>query len=92
MRGFGCVVFAGLLAFFLSAPGAVAAGGDVTGKVSLELPGGKKPGRKKLKMSADPVCAGKHTDAPALSEALVVNDDGTLRNVFVYVKKGLEGK
>ncbi|MSS73037.1 MAG: hypothetical protein EXS64_16315 [Candidatus Latescibacteria bacterium] len=44
-------------------------------------------------MNADPVCASKHTaEAAVLSEAVVVNGNGTLKNVFVYVKKGLEGK
>ena len=52
---------------------------------------GKQPRLRRLKMSADPVCAAKHTE-PVRSEAVLVNENGTLRNVFVYVKKGLEGK
>ncbi len=70
----------------LIASGAVYAG-DVTGKVSWE---GKAPGRKLLKMQADPVCASKHTEKVRSSRVLV--NDGTLQNVFVYVSKGLEGK
>lgn len=62
--------------------------GDVTGKVSWE---GKVPGRKELKMQADPVCASKHT-GKVLSDRVLVNDNNTLANVFVYVSKGLEGK
>ena len=64
---------------------------DVSGSATLELPGGKVPGRRKLNMAADPVCAGKHTSA-ALSERLITNEKGQLQNVFVYVSKGLEGK
>ncbi len=76
----------GVAALFVVAD-AFAAGGTVSGKIAFE---GAAPGRKKLDMNADPVCAGKHTTA-AQSEAVVVNN-GTLKNVFVYVKKGLEGK
>lgn len=70
----------------------VMAGAVVTGTIKFELPGGKKPGRKKIQMAADPVCASKHTEAPARSEVVVVDDDGALHNVFVHVKTGLEGK
>jgi plastocyanin len=42
-------------------------------------------------MQADPVCASKHTEK-VLSEAVLVNENNTLANVFVYVSKGLEGK
>ena len=52
---------------------------------------GKAPGRKALKMQADPVCASKHTDK-VLSEKVVVNENGTMLNTFVYVSKGLDGK
>jgi plastocyanin len=92
MRFLKYTLFAAFTLSCLYSGRAVAGDAAVSGKVSLDLPAGKKPGRKKLQMAADPVCAGKHTDAPALSEVVVVNDDGTLRNVFVYVKAGLEGK
>jgi plastocyanin len=42
-------------------------------------------------MDADPTCAGLHTE-PVFSEEAVVNSNNTLKNVFVYVKTGLEGK
>ena len=77
-----------ILAAALIASGSVFAGGDVSGKISWE---GKVPGRKVLKMQADPVCASKHTEK-VLSDKVVVNENGTLLNVFVYVSKGLEGK
>ena len=45
-------------------------------------------------MDADPVCAAKHSAGPVYSETLVVKDAlwASLKNVFVYVSKGLEGK
>ena len=77
-----------VLAAALVASGSAFAGGDVSGKISWE---GKVPGRKQLKMQADPVCASKYT-VKVLSEAVLVNENNTLANVFVYVEKGLEGK
>ena len=62
---------------------------DLTGTVKLE---GQAPGAKKIKMDADPFCAEQHADTPAKTEEVIVNENGTLRNVFVYVKTGLEGK
>jgi plastocyanin len=42
-------------------------------------------------MGADPTCARMHPDA-AKMELVVVGDSGGLKNVFVYVKEGLEGQ
>ncbi|MDE2999701.1 MAG: carboxypeptidase regulatory-like domain-containing protein [Gemmatimonadota bacterium] len=80
------------LSFACYASGDAVAGATVSGTIKLELPGGKKPGRKKIQMAADPVCAGKHAGGATLSEVVLVDDDGGLHNVFVYVKSGLEGK
>jgi plastocyanin len=77
-----------VIAASLIASGAAFAGGDVAGKVSWD---GKVPGRKALKMQADPVCASKHT-GKVLSERVLVGEGGGMQNVFVYVSKGLEGK
>ncbi len=63
--------------------------GDVSGSVKFD---GEAPKMKKIKMDADPKCAEMHADEPAKSEEVVVNENGTLKNVFVYVKTGLEGK
>jgi hypothetical protein len=41
-------------------------------------------------MDAEPTCAEQYTEGP-FTETAVVNDNGTLANVFVYVKSGLEG-
>ena len=42
-------------------------------------------------MSEDPACVAAH-HGKAYDESLVVNPNGTLANVFIYVKSGLEGK
>jgi len=62
--------------------------GSVTGKVNFA---GQAPKMKALQMDADAVCAAKHKE-PVYPDAVVANTNGTLRNVFVYVKTGLEGK
>lgn len=67
----------------------LAVGGDVVGTVKFD---GEKPTMKRLRMDADPKCAEMHEDEPPVSEEVVINDNGTLRNVFVYVRGGLEGK
>ncbi len=72
--------------------GAVALAADtasITGTVQFE---GTPPKRRKIETDADPVCASMHATKPLLTEDVIVNTNGTLRNVFVYVKKGLEGK
>ncbi len=62
--------------------------GTITGKVTFQ---GEAPKFKPISMDADAVCASKHS-SPVFPEAVVTNKNGTLRNVFVYVKSGLEGK
>lgn len=62
--------------------------GTVSGKAAFT---GTAPEAAVLDMNADPFCASAHTE-PVKSEEVVVNSNGTLRNVFVYVKTGLEGK
>jgi plastocyanin len=52
---------------------------------------GRKPARKLIDMSGDPACAEAH-HGKAYDESIVVNPNGTLANVFVYIKGGLEGK
>ncbi len=65
-----------------------ATAGTVSGKIRFT---GNKPRPKVIDMSGDPACAdaqhGKVYDA-----SLVVNPNGTLDDVFVYIKTGLEGK
>ena len=64
-------------------------GGGIKGIVKFD---GKAPKMKPIKMSADPICDGKHADGPARSEWLLSGSEGELKNVFVYIEKGLEGK
>jgi hypothetical protein len=71
-----------------AAPVDAATAGNVSGKVTLE---GTAPAADKIQMAADPNCARLHT-TPVTTEFVVVGDGGTLANVFVYVKTGLEGK
>jgi plastocyanin len=65
-----------------------AVAGDITGKVSFE---GDAPKSSRLMMNADPVCVKQHKD-PVFGEEVVVNKNGTLKNVLIYVKDGLGGK
>jgi len=63
--------------------------GNIVGKVDFK---GKAPAMPKIKMNADPRCVRIHGGKDVLSDQVVVNPNNTLRWVFVYVKKGLEGK
>jgi len=60
--------------------------GQVSGKVSFS---GTKPKQQKIMMDQDPVCTQKHSGA-VFAEDGGVNSDGTLPNVFVYVKSGAD--
>src|SRR5580704_8756076 len=62
---------------------------SISGKITFD---GTPPKQKKIKTDADPKCAEMHADSPLLNEEVVVNPDGTLKNVFVYVKSGLGDK
>ncbi len=62
--------------------------GDIVGKITFE---GAAPKGSKIKMNADPVCMKAHKE-PQLSQEVIVNKNGTLKNVLVYVKEGLGGK
>ncbi|OGH60341.1 MAG: hypothetical protein A3G34_09880 [Candidatus Lindowbacteria bacterium RIFCSPLOWO2_12_FULL_62_27] len=63
-----------------------ATAGSVSGKVMFT---GATPKMGKLDMGADAFCAGKHAET-VRDQSVMVNSDGTLMNVVVYVKKGLE--
>jgi plastocyanin len=62
--------------------------GVVSGKIAYK---GPKPARKKLRIDEDPVCTKLNRNG-LYDEAIVVNKNGTLANVFLYIKAGLEGK
>src|SRR5256885_16141429 len=59
----------------------------VTGKVKFT---GAKPVNPPIDMSEEPKCKAKYTTTPT-KEIVVVNPNGTLANVFVYVKPGRPG-
>ena len=63
-----------------------ATAGNVAGTVVFE---GDAPAMDAIDMSDEQVCANKHASTPTAEEVVV--NDGTLANVFVYVKEGLEG-
>lgn len=57
----------------------------ITGKVAFT---GEKPRQVRIRMDAVPVCMQANPD-PVYLQEVVVNDNDTLSNVFVYVKEGL---
>lgn len=77
-----------LLAFLFAGTQAAFAGGSVTGSAAFS---GTAPAKVEINMDADPTCAAAHTE-PTFTEEAVVNSNNTLKNVFVYVKTGLEGQ
>jgi len=66
-----------------------ATAGTIRGLVRFE---GEPPPARIVEMRADPVCHALQGQRRVREEQVVVNEDGTLRNVFVQVVKGLEGK
>jgi hypothetical protein len=60
--------------------------GEITGKALFE---GTPPKLAEIHMDQDPVCVAKHAE-PVHIEDGEVNSNGTLPNVFVYVKAGAE--
>ena len=64
-----------------------ATAGAITGKVLFT---GAAPEPEPIQMDAEPTCQEQYPDS-AFTETAVVNEDGTLQNVFVYVKEGLGG-
>ena len=56
--------------------------GSLVGNVKYQ---GSVPGKKPLKMDADPVCGASH-DEKVLSESFIVDEDMNLKNVIVWLK------
>ena len=63
-----------------------ATAGNIAGSIVFE---GDAPSMEVIDMGTESVCADKHASSPMIEE-VVVNSNGTLANVFVYVKEGLE--
>ena len=60
----------------------IVSAGEITGHVKFI---GKGPKAKTIRMDADPVCAASHKEA-AKAESFIVDKDGNLANVIVYLK------
>ncbi len=56
--------------------------GSLSGRVNFE---GKSPKKKTLKMDADPVCGSSHKE-PVHNQSFIINEDGYLKNVLIYLK------
>jgi len=71
------------------APAAPAPAGSatVTGKIAFQ---GTAPRMEKLKLDADAFCKAAHAE-PIYAQEVVVNGNGTLQHVIVYVKEGVAG-
>ena len=65
-----------------------ATAGVVTGKIVFA---GKAAPVKKVDMEEDPQCNKLHK-SPVVDRPIAMNKNGTLANVFVYIKTGLKGK
>ncbi len=61
----------------------------ITGTVKFE---GTAPKPEPIKTDADPKCKEMHANNPLMARPINVNANNTLKDVFVYVKSGLEGK
>jgi hypothetical protein len=66
-------------------PAAPAGSASITGVINFE---GTAPEAEPILMDAEQVCAEQYPEG-AFTETVVVNTDGSLQNVFVYVKEGL---
>jgi Carboxypeptidase regulatory-like domain len=71
-----------------TAPADDANAATITGKVAFT---GDKPAMKNISMDATPACARAHS-TPQKSQEVIVNDNGTLKNTFIWIKSGLPDK
>jgi plastocyanin len=63
-----------------------ATAGSIAGKVTFT---GDRPAIERLRMASDPACVQGEGPNPQ-SDAVLIGDDGALRNVFIHVKSGLD--
>ena len=81
-------ILVGVFFLFLFNAASPAHAALITAKAALE---GQPAAPEKIKTDADPKCKMMHPDG-LTADDVVVNSNGTLKNVFVYVKEGLAGK
>lgn len=65
----------------------LAAPGTLTGKVAFK---GKVPKADTIKMSGDPACLKENQGKSIPREEMIVSANGTLANVFIYIKDGVK--
>lgn len=58
---------------------------SITGKVTLK---GAAPKEITIDMAADPKCAAAH-NGPVLTQRILVNDKGEIKDAFVWIKEGV---
>ena len=63
-----------------------ATAGTISGRILFK---GDAPAMPVIDMSSNPQCERQHR-TPQKAETVVVNANGTLRNVFVWIKSGLD--
>lgn len=63
--------------------------GEITGKIAFE---GTKPKRQEIYMNKDPECVRENQGRTVYVQDGAVNSNGTLPNVFVYVKSGTQAE
>ena len=57
-------------------------GGSLSGRVNFD---GTPPKKKSLRMDADPICGSSHKE-PVYRQSFIVNEEGYLKNVMIYLK------
>jgi len=62
--------------------------GDITGKVTFD--GDPLDYEEEIEMGADPTCMSAH-DGEVYSENVIADASGGLKNVFAYLKEGVQG-
>lgn len=83
--GFAAALAMVALALGIAAGDAAQQGATVSGRVRFT---GTKPTNARIDMSEEAACKNKYPTPPT-AETVMVNANGTLANVFVYVKSGL---
>lgn len=63
--------------------------GSLTGRVTFS---GQAPAPVQTAIAGNPECAALHPGGTVAGEELIVSADGGVKNVFVYIKEGLEGR
>ncbi len=81
--GVGVLVLA--VAAWTRQPAGAQGGATIAGKVKFT---GAKPAMPRIDMGEEPKCKEKY-QAPPTAETVIVNPNGTLADVFIYVKAGL---